>query len=191
MFLEEMQNISKSKYLYAIEPSKEMAEICRNKGLRVIENPIESVSSQEYQFDLLTSFELLEHLFDPYSFILSVFSLLKPGGHFVLTTPNGLGFDIANLWEKSKTIFPPHHLNFFNPSSLHKLFSRAGFQEIEVTTPGKLDWEIVEKAVEDAPRFFSYLSKYGSPDAKRELQSWITKYNFSSHMHVVARKPLC
>ena len=190
IFLSELKKVWGDVSLSAIEPSREMAAICREQGFSVVEAPIEHVSASEHQFDLLTSFELLEHLYDPFDFVKGIFRLLRPGGYVVLTTPNGLGFDVLNLWENSKTIFPPHHINFFNPWSMRRLLTRAGFEEPEVTTPGKLDWDILEKAVDQAPRFFGYVSKYGSRESKEEFQQWITKSCFSSHMQIIARKPL-
>ena len=61
-----------------------------------------------------------------------------------MTTLNGRGFDILLLWNKSKSIAPPLHLNFFNPGSIRILLEKIGFQILEISTPGKLDWDIVE-----------------------------------------------
>jgi len=48
--------------MVAIEPSSEMAAICRSKGLDVAEATVEELQGYEGQPDLLTAFELLEHL---------------------------------------------------------------------------------------------------------------------------------
>ncbi|MCX7966168.1 MAG: class I SAM-dependent methyltransferase [Syntrophorhabdaceae bacterium] len=192
IFLEELKKFWPFAKTIAIEPSHEMAEICRKKGLDVIESPIEDIAPEHYQFDLLTSFELLEHLHDPHNFIKNSYSLLKDNGYFYLTTLNGLGFDIQLLWDKSKSVTPPHHLNFFNPQSVSLLLDKAGFKVIEVSTPGKLDWDIIEGGFInegiDPGRFFKTVIRYGSEASKRELQNWISKYNFSSHMRVIAKK---
>ena len=110
------------------------------------------------------------------------------------TTLNGEGFDIQLLWEKSRSVFPPHHLNFLNPDSLAQLCRNAGFVVKASETPGLLDWQIVENAWEREEarfdRFWEYLAKFGTIDAKQDLQSWITKHRLSSHMRVLAQKPL-
>jgi hypothetical protein len=121
-----------------------------------------------------------------------VYRLLNPGGYLFLTTLNGLGIDIQVLWERSKSVYPPHHLNFFNPGSLKMLLEKKGFAIIEIATPGQLDWDIMEGAYLhdglDPGRFFKTVSRYGTAEAKRDLQQWIRINNFSSHMRVIARK---
>ncbi|MFX0136537.1 MAG: class I SAM-dependent methyltransferase [Candidatus Hodarchaeota archaeon] len=192
IFLEELKNkIPENKFI-AIEPSKDMADICRNKGLIVIEDILENLSFAEHKFDVLLSFELFEHLQDPKSFLTKVKDLLNNEGIFIFTTLNGLGFDIQNLWNESKSISPPHHLNFFNPWSIKKISEIVGFEVIECSTPGKLDWDIIEGGIKNSEiqpgRFWTKFSKYADEDSKESLQGWISKSNFSSHMRVILRK---
>jgi len=192
IFLEEMKILWPSADLIAIEPSQEMAQLCRNKGFKVLESPLESIDSGSNQFDLLTAFELFEHLYEPKSFLEKVYQLLSPGGYFYLTTLNGLGFDIQILWDKSKSVSPPHHLNFLNPWSLSHLMESVGFKIIETTTPGQLDWDIVEGQFNneniDPGRFWRTLSKYGTSINKLKLQEWIRESNFSSHVCIIVQK---
>ena len=192
LFLEELRILWKEARLCAIEPSEDMAQICSSKGFNVIKTMVEDIEERNASFDLLTSFELVEHLYEPISFFKKINALLKPGGVFYLTTLNGLGFDIQLLWEQSKSISPPHHLNFFNPSSISLLLKQCGFEVIEVATPGKLDWDIVDTAAQeekvDIGRFLGTVRTFGSDTAKEKLQEWISEFNFSSHMRVFARK---
>ncbi|MFH1189195.1 MAG: class I SAM-dependent methyltransferase [Candidatus Omnitrophota bacterium] len=192
LFLEEMRSIMPRNSYLAIEPSYEMAGICREKGLKVRRECLEEIRDMDGHFDLLTAFEIMEHLHDPADFVRKVHSLLKPKGRFFLTTLNGMGFDILMLWARSKSVMPPHHLNFFNTSSVKKLLERAGFIVEEVSTPGKLDWDIVEKAIlsgaADPGRFWDFLARQGSQAVKSRLQEWIAGNNLSSHMMIVARK---
>jgi len=191
LFLEELKKLWPESDIVAIEPSVDMAKICRGKGLKVLEATLEDVDPEE-RFDLMTAFELFEHLHDPLPFVEKIYSLLKPGGYLFLTALNGLGFDIQTLWERAKSVFPPQHLNFFNPCSMETLLVRKGFEIVEIATPGQLDWDIVEGAYRheemDPGRFFKTVSRYGTDDAKQDLQQWIRANNFSSHMRVIAKK---
>ncbi len=191
IFSEEIKKIWPDANIVAIEPSIDMAGICRDKGLTVIESTMENVGPK-YSFDLLTAFELFEHLHDPSVFTGKAYELLRKGGYLYLTTLSGLGFDIQLLWERSKSVMPPHHLNFFNPQSVRLMLERTGFTVIEVSTPGQLDWDIVEGCYReeglDPGRFFRMVAKYGTIQAKRGLQAWIGNHNFSSHMRVIAQK---
>ncbi|MFA4967874.1 MAG: class I SAM-dependent methyltransferase [Candidatus Margulisiibacteriota bacterium] len=191
LFLEELSKIVPSVRTVAIEPSPDMAKICKEKNIEVIESMLEEVKGYNGKFNMLTAFELFEHLFDPAVFLEKIRSLLVKGGYFLLTTLNAEGFDIEVLWEKSKGIMPPHHINFFNPDSIRALLKSSGFEVESVSTPGKLDWDIVEGMIKEdgfkGDRFWTLLSEKGNETAKKELQAWIGKYNFSSHMRVLAR----
>jgi SAM-dependent methyltransferase len=192
IFLEELYKLRPTYRLIAIEPSNEMAEICREKGFEVIPKLIEDVNGFDASFDVLIAFELFEHLHNPEDFVQKVSKLLKPGGILIFTTLNGLGFDIQVLGEKSNSISPPHHINFFNPRSASILLENNGYEIIEASTPGKLDWDIVEGAFTNSDvkpeKFWQTMSKYCNAEAKADFQKWIEKAGMSSHMRIIARK---
>lgn len=194
LFLSELRRLWPDSDFLAIEPSPEQADICRATNLEVFRGMLEEMDGCLGEFDLLTGFELLEHLYDPGIFLEDVWNLLKPGGYLYVTTLNGLGFDIQILWEHSRSVFPPHHLNFFNPTSVGILLEKYGFDVQEIDTPGMLDWDIVEgmciKDNLEIGRFWKLLASKGTPEAKQQLQEWISANGFSSHMRIVARKKL-
>lgn len=194
IFLEELIKLQPEIKAVAIESSIEMAEICRKKKIEVIPSAVENISGWDGKFDLLTSFELFEHLYDPGLFLEKAYDLLRPGGYLFLSTLNGEGFDIQILWEKSKSIAPPQHLNFFNPDSIKILLESKRFIVKEATTPGKLDWNIVEGMYSQegvSPgRLWELIARKAGSDAKNKLQSWIAENNFSSHMQILCQKPV-
>lgn len=195
LFSQELQRLWPRSRCLAIEPSPEQAEICRSAGLEAVCSSLEELGDQdEYagSFDLLTTFELYEHLYDPKEFTRVAYRLLKPGGLLMITTLNGQGFDIQILWERSNSIYPPCHINLFNPESLSGLLADCGFEVEEAATPGQLDWDILEGMINregfDPGRFWTSVARKASPGAKRELQEWITRNRLSSHMRLLARK---
>lgn len=189
IFLEELRKLWPESDAIAIEPSSEMARICKQKGLRVLEKMFEDVSESESGFDLLVTFELVEHLQNPFEFFSKARRCLRPGGSLFFTTLSGFGFDIQSLWDGSKSVSPPHHLNFFNPKSVALLLQRCGFSNVDVTTPGRLDWNIVENSIaegQDPGRFWHTFARHGDESAKAELQTWLQRHGWSSHMQVIA-----
>lgn len=192
LFLEEMRRIMPSNRYVAIEPSLEMTDICRGKGFETECAAMEEMSGREGCFDFLTVFELLEHLHNPCFFLQKAHALLKPKGRVLLTTLSAKGFDILLLWEKSKSVSPPHHLNFFNPRSVRILAEKAGFNVFEIDTPGQLDWDIVEGMIlnegTDIGKFWNLLAREAGNEAKDKLQAWISSNNLSSHMRILAEK---
>jgi SAM-dependent methyltransferase len=129
----------------AIEPTPEMAQACRDRGVHVVQCGIEAVSEEVAPADVVVAFEVVEHLFAPADFFRQARRLLKPGGILVVSCPNGLGFDIATLGAESLAV-DAEHVNLMNPSSIRQLGLRCGFACLDVTTPGRLDAEFVRTA---------------------------------------------
>lgn len=89
-------------------------------------------------FDLITMFEVIEHVERPRELVNTVFSLLSPGGMLVLSCPN------EDRWMPCGRIFvdyPPHHLTRWNPGSLKKMLARAGFEDVTIVVDASVrDW---------------------------------------------------
>lgn len=75
------------------------------------------------KFDVITFFEVLEHLNDPLVFIQNLKKLLKPSGKIVLSAP----FRERMLPNLNNWDFPPHHFTRWNRESILNLFSKCGF----------------------------------------------------------------
>ena len=145
-FCEEVKKGAIFNRVIAVEPEPDLAATCRHKGLEVIEEPIEQVSFGSDVADVITSFEVIEHLYSPKDFILTCASILSKDGFLILTTPNIEGFDLLVLGELSTNI-GYEHINYFNLRSLGQLLSSCGFEVIEMLTPGQLDAELVRKQI--------------------------------------------
>jgi 2-polyprenyl-3-methyl-5-hydroxy-6-metoxy-1,4-benzoquinol methylase len=191
IFIEEFQKINPKISTLIIEPSQQLAQVCRNKNIKVISKFFEDIDISELPKDktLFVSFELFEHLHNPRVFLENLYSSMKQDDIFLFTTLNGLGLDIQVLWDKSKAISPPHHLNFFNPKSIKILFENIGFSIIEISTPGKLDINIMANNIKDVKdRFWKNFLLNSSDEEKKDMQEFISKQNLSSHIMVIVKK---
>ncbi|MGB2879248.1 MAG: class I SAM-dependent methyltransferase [Candidatus Omnitrophota bacterium] len=194
-FIEEFTRTAKLGFkIIAVEPSDSLSEICSGKGLTVVKKFMEKLEKADLTAEpgtpgVFTSFELLEHVRDPLEFLSSCAGKMSPDDILIFTTLSGTGFDIQLLWENSKSVFPPHHLNFFNPCSIGMLLGRCGLEVLEVTTPGKLDVDIVMSNIRDLDdRFFRTFLESSSEEEREKLQAFLRDNKLSSHMMVVARK---
>ena len=111
----------------------------------MIEAPVEEAQLPESIADVVTSFEVIEHLFSPRG----VHRPLRErscgaGGLLIVTCPNVKGFDMEILGEASGERVDAEHLNYFIPRSLAACWS-GGFEVLEAHTPGRLDAELVRK----------------------------------------------
>ena len=185
-----MMNITGNS-VTVIEPNSFLASNCRKRGVYVIEKFLEDLKDSELLKGnrAFVSFELFEHLHDPKLFLKQLPGLMRSSDLFIFTTLSGFGADIQGLWEKSKSVSPPHHLNFFNPHSVKLLLEREGFKCVEVTTPGKLDIDILSnnrELIKD--RFLKAFITYANDEEKKKLQKIISETGWSSHMMVCCQK---
>ena len=190
IFAEEMKNYN-TKPVVIIEPAPHLAKICQGKGFAVIQKFLEDVSDDDLlpSSKCFVSFELFEHLYSPTEFLLTLNKLMRPNDFFIFTTLSGLGLDIRLLWDDSPSISPPHHLNFFNPSSVKIILERTGFKLTEVSTPGKLDIDIlVNNKVHIKDRFWNTFLVTADESQKKKWQTVVTESGWSSHMMVVSKK---
>ena len=143
-FCEEVAKLDRFSSVIALEPEPQLAATCRAKGLEVIEAPVEEAQLPESGVDVVTSFEVIEHLFSPREFIGRCAELLPAGGLFIVTCPNVKGFDIQILGPLANAV-DTEHLNYMHPLSLGALLESEGFEVLERETPGRLDAELVRK----------------------------------------------
>jgi len=117
-----------------IDLSPKTISYATGKGLNVVESSVENISFPKSSFDAITAFYVMEHLPDPYSAVKKIYSLLKPGGIFILRVPHTtpivrflLLFHIKNnLYDT------PYHLYDFSPKTITLLLKKAGFTAIRV-----------------------------------------------------------
>lgn len=184
----------KFRDVLAVERTPEMAKACRERGAKVIERPVEELAEGEIgEIDVLVSFEVIEHLFNPADFLRSVARVLRPGGLLLLTCPNGEGFDTAVLGAQSGQV-DSEHVNLFNPQSLEGLLKRTGFAVLESQTPGRLDAELVRNAALEGRIDISsnYLLRKVLIDEWDRLgqafQEFLAGNGLSGHLLILARK---
>jgi 2-polyprenyl-3-methyl-5-hydroxy-6-metoxy-1,4-benzoquinol methylase len=192
VFCEEIRKLLPGAQICAVEPSPDLADVCRAKGLHTMPRFLEDLQAYELPQvmpRLFTSFELFEHLHTPANFLRSLRKLMADGDVLMLTTLSGTGLDIQVLWAEAKAVFPPHHLNFLNPTALGALASACGFASIQVTTPGKLDVDILANSAGRirGHRFLSTALRHSGPEARAGLQHWLQASGLSSHMMLVAQ----
>lgn len=115
-----------------VEVSPWAADRAAQRGLRVACTPIEQVGELPRKFDVVTLWDVIEHLSDPLRALRSLAGVLEPRGLLVLSTGDitalcgrlsGARWHLFNL---------PEHLFFFSPLALRRLLARAGMRVVAV-----------------------------------------------------------
>ncbi|HUN81271.1 MAG TPA: class I SAM-dependent methyltransferase [Phycisphaerae bacterium] len=99
---------------------------------------VEQQNYGEAMFDAIVLWDVLEHLWDPVTVCRSLLRALRPGGFFVVSTPN-IGAPVARLM-KTRWAFMtvPEHLGFFDHRTMRFLLQdRLGLQCLDWRTKGK------------------------------------------------------
>ncbi len=197
VFLEEFRALEPDSDLRAVEPGHALAAQCRDKGFDTFAGFAEGAAAAQGwrgTADLVTSFEVIEHVAESLPFLRALGGLARPGGIVLVTGLTGDGFDIRALGPRSNAVCPPHHINFLSRAGVAALIERAGLEEIEFFTPGQLDVDIVMNALADDPEAVAdraLRDRLVAADAQElaRMQAEIAEANRSSHMWFVARRP--
>ena len=102
----------------------------------------------EQQFDCVIAVEVIEHIYDPNTFIEKLYRKLKPGGWLLLATP-----DMGSGWRKLLgTRWPsfkfPEHVTYFDRHTLSALFERHGFDAItSVPSPHLFPLSVISEKI--------------------------------------------
>lgn len=143
--------------------------------------------------DVVTSFYALDQAHDPRTLLASIRGMLVRGGLFFGMGSASSGLDLQVLWDRAQTLVPPENLNVFSVEGATRLLESAGFELVELSTPGHLDIEYIKAAIErdgvgSVPRFLAYVIQRRDENAHRALQEWLQEFRLSSHLRIVARK---
>ena len=122
--------------LYGIEMESSTAQRAREAtGATVFVGDAVDAPFAPASFDVITAFDLLEHVYDPRQFLAKVLYWLKPGGIFYALTPNIDSWEAKVFGTHWFGLELPRHLSYFSPKSVRYVMNQIGFSEVSVGTP--------------------------------------------------------
>lgn len=123
-----------------VEPSRTAADVCQKAGLKVHCGLLGDMGLIEGSFDVLTMFEVVEHLPDPHSLLRECHRVLRKGGLLFLSTGNARSWTarvMKDKWDYFNMVDGGQgHISFFNPGSIGRLAENAGFRVEKIETRG-------------------------------------------------------
>jgi SAM-dependent methyltransferase len=121
---------------WGVEPSRWAAEQARARGLQVVTGTLSDAGFEAGSFDVVTLWDVIEHLTDPASELRQIWQLLRPGGLIAVHT-----MDIESLLARLLGARWPWlmemHLYYFSPATLSALLKRVNFQVISQRRQGR------------------------------------------------------
>ena len=113
---------------YGIDFNKKCIEFGKNfydLNERISIKTLEEIKNTGKLFDIISLFEVIEHIQNPRQLLQALISLLKPTGILILSTPN------KNMCWRPPLDYPPHHLSRFTPHAIKSLLSSLGLSIVD------------------------------------------------------------
>jgi 2-polyprenyl-3-methyl-5-hydroxy-6-metoxy-1,4-benzoquinol methylase len=121
--------------LHGIEMSADCARVAEEKsGAQVFVGDIIKAPFAPESFDVITCFDVLEHLYEPRQVMAKVMEWLKPGGIFYVLVPNIDSAEARVFKSYWGGLELPRHLFHYSPASLSYLAKSVGLEEISLVT---------------------------------------------------------
>ncbi|MFA4890000.1 MAG: class I SAM-dependent methyltransferase, partial [Candidatus Omnitrophota bacterium] len=141
---------------YGIEVSEYAANIAKDKfGSRVTIGKLEDTDFPPESFDVVTMFDVIEHMLLPVEPLQRILKILRPQGLLAISTINTESLS-CKLMRLAWPHFKSEHANYFSPFNIKLVLDRAGFRILEI---------------KDSKKFLSlgyvksYFDSYGMPFA--------------------------
>ena len=109
---------------------------CKAKGIHIVEGALDPANYPPGHFDVVCSFEVIEHLVDPATEMGRFHAILRPGGLLYVTTPNFNCLARRLSPQDWNVVNYPEHLMYFTPRTLRRLARKHGFTPLWTKTTG-------------------------------------------------------
>lgn len=106
---------------FGVEPSLSAAEEARRRGVDVIGSTLQEIDLAEFRFDIITLFDVAEHLANPIDDFRRLKSMLSDNGIIMFETGDMDAFSWKRLMTLNPYIALYEHVGFFNYESVVKL----------------------------------------------------------------------
>lgn len=136
----------KSWKVYGVEPADVAVDYCKNKGLNVIRGSENKVSKFKTSFDLISLWNVIEHLPDPVKTLKHLSQTMNENSIFAIAFPNRYGFYnqlayyayrisfgsfVKPLYVLFQADNPLPHLYHYRVKDIEKLLHKVGFTIIK------------------------------------------------------------
>lgn len=122
--------------VFGTEYTDKAIEICESKGITMHQGVLDVNNYEAESFDVVTSFEVIEHINNPIEEVSNIHHLLRKQGAFYVTTPNFNSLLRYHLKEEYNVIVYPEHLCYYTPKTLKDLMRSNGFDKVRLEATG-------------------------------------------------------
>jgi 2-polyprenyl-3-methyl-5-hydroxy-6-metoxy-1,4-benzoquinol methylase len=157
--------------VYGTEYTDVAIKLCLAKGIQMQQGKLDVNQYSPGFFDVISSFEVIEHINNPQEEISNFSTLLRSGGAVYVTTPNFNSLSRYYLKEKWNVIEYPEHLSYYTQKTLSDLFKKNNFSVHSFQSTGVSLSRIAAGSNSEAPPVaVSEISKDEALRTKTETQ---------------------
>jgi SAM-dependent methyltransferase len=117
-----------------VELNSDMVRQAKNSGYEIEQGTLEEldISSYKGKYDVVTMYNLLEHVLDPQLLLQKSFDLLKPGGYILGQLPSTDCIDLKFFGRFWSGYHFPRHLQLTDRKGLINFFKSSGFDNVSI-----------------------------------------------------------
>jgi SAM-dependent methyltransferase len=121
---------------WGVEPSRWAVGRARARGLQMVQGTLETAELPEATFDVVTVWDVIEHLTDPRGTLEQAHRLLKPGGLLVVHTID-IESPFARLMGARWPWLMEMHIYYFSRRTLRAMLEACGFRVLSDRPQGR------------------------------------------------------
>ena len=192
-----LKALPKKWQLYALEGSEITRKLLEKNNIKTAVSFDELATIGIKTFDVITMFQVLEHISDFYMFLHNCKNLLKVGGQIVISVPDGKDMILQEEILLSPD-YPPNHINKWTNESITYALNESGFHNIKILkTPNSLNElksAIHVKMLSDASRNSKSVAAFIYRIQSKKIRvpfliflSFMTSIKLLPHLHILSR----
>ncbi len=175
-----LKGIGNDATLYGIEIHQKAANQARQYGVKIIGDDFKALESIDCCFDVVTSFDVIEHVYDPKYFLRKLANVAKPNGDIIISTGNTEALSWRLMGSRYWYCTIAEHISFINPKWCQVAAKDCGLRIDKVEFFSHTDGvshsifnKIKETGINLCYKYFPFVSHwlrkrdYGEKDLKR------------------------
>jgi len=115
--------------LYGVEKNDEIPKSRYSlNGVNIFYGDLKQANYNNMQFDIVTMWDVIEHIEDPIGILCEINRILKKDGFLIIKVPNGRCLDVKIFKKYWAGIDAPRHIYIFNKENLGCLLQNSGYE---------------------------------------------------------------
>ena len=164
-----------------IEPNSFLLDFTSKKLKINVYKKINSLKRNEY--DVITLFDVIEHVNKPMEYLRQISEKLKKGGIILIYTPNRDSLGFSYMKENQNLVCPPYHITYLCSKSFNFIPNELKIVYLKTFGLDISDIFAYQRDVSKNPTLASIIKKN-----HKVFQNVINELGFGNHLRVVLKK---